>query len=259
MQPNNYMNQNLKSGFKHKKLVIVLIILFTLFFVLPLFILAWMGFVPGLSNILGASKAKDLGVRYSPSDLQAYEQKAKIEFKSYDLAPENPYNSSQKNLLTTPQTTQGLNISQSELTSAINNMSWNWLPTKNMQVRLSNDTIEISGNLDSKKIENLRTYLRQNGKNTSDANNAINWAKKVTNSAPIYLRANVSITDNILRFRLTNAQIGRMTIPLGNLGDALASSSYTNIHADNFDAKSLKLSSGKLEFNGTYPSVIYIK
>lgn len=252
-------SSDLASGHKsHKKLWVSLSV-FTVILLLPVLLLGWMGLVPGLSNLMGSANPKDLGVRYSQSDVTTYKQKTSIQFKDYTMAPVNPNNPTEKLLLANPTSVPQLNLSQEEIMAMINFNNWSWMPVENIQVRLTEGIVEISGSLNVDRIEEFREYISGGGNLDPDATNAINWAKRLRNNAPIYIKANASISNNVLSFTLLQAQIGRLSIPLGNIGDDLSSGTTANINSDHFSASSAKLTSGTLQFSGTYPATIYIK
>ena len=50
----------------------------------------WFGMVPGVSAVLGATKVRDLGVRYTAADFTSYQEKTGITFKDFATAPANP-------------------------------------------------------------------------------------------------------------------------------------------------------------------------
>jgi hypothetical protein len=247
------------SQVNHKKLFAIIGSLCLILIVMPMLLLGWLGFVPGLSSVMGASNPRDLGVRYSNADYTAYKQKVGVQFKKYSDAPTNPYNKNQKILLTKPKTVKNIDLTQEELTAAVNSIGWDWLPMQKIQVKLDNGTIELSGKLDSSRLEKFRKYMNDNNKNNSDINGAISWAKRFSNNAPFYIKATSSTDNNVVKFQLIQAQIGRMNIPLGRIDKSLKQQTSTKFYTDNFKAKSAKIKSGKIEFTGTYPSVIYIK
>ncbi len=242
----------------HKKLWVSLSILGVIL-IMPLLLLGWMGLVPGLSNLMGAASPKDLGVRYGQTNINAYKQKTNLRFLDYGLAPSNPANPSEKSLLTNPTTVDQLNLTQEEVTAAINSNKWSWMPANNVQVKFTNGIIEVSGSLDVNKIENFRQYISGGKPLNSDATNAINWAKRLRNNAPVYIKASSNIADNNITFSLLQAQIGRLNIPLGSLGADLRNGTTSQISSPYFSSTSAKLLPGKIEFSGTYPTTIYVK
>lgn len=248
-----------KVNKKHHKLLIALAIVFCIIFVMPLLVLGWLGFIPGLSNMMGSRNPKDLGVHYTPADYTSYQQKTNFSFKEYSLAPASPKNPEEKEVLAQPITTNKTVITEAELTSALNSLNLPWLPARNIQAKINQGNIEISALLDSSNLNNLTDYLKENGASSTDAENTINWAQRFHAQVPIYIKADVSIDNNVLSFQLISAQLGRLNIPLGKISNDLKSKSTSNIQAENFNAQSVHLTPGQLEFIGTYPSVIYIK
>lgn len=91
----NTTNQKLDR--RHHKLMIALATIFCLIIIFPIVLLGWLGFVPGLSGMMGSSKPKDLGVHYTPDDYTSYEQKTSFTLKEYSLAPVSPNNPNQNN------------------------------------------------------------------------------------------------------------------------------------------------------------------
>ena len=62
-----------------KKFLLFLLLIIIL---IPVFALGFMGFVPGLSAILGTDKPRDLGIKYSQEDLKSIRSKSHIEYKT---------------------------------------------------------------------------------------------------------------------------------------------------------------------------------
>jgi hypothetical protein len=247
-------NTGLKRSKRKKWIIISIIIVLVL---LPVLWAGWLGIVPGLSSIMGARNPKDLGVRYDIQDVESYKKKTSIVFKDYDVAPPNPLRPTEKSVLDSP-VTSNLNLSQEELTAAINSLGWDWLPIEKMQVRLSQDIIELSGILNTDNIQEFQQKI-SGGNVTGDVKNAISWAKRLGDGAPVYAIGSASIKNNQLSFRLLQAEIGRFKIPLGKTGSDLSKGTKANIHADNLNIINAELKQGVLAFDGTYPSVIYVE
>lgn len=252
----------LKNSYGHKshKLLWVIIVIIVIFLALPVLVAGWLGFVPGLSNLMGSADPKDLGVRYSQQDVDSYKQKTTIAIKDYSLAPQDPKNPAEKSVLANPKSVNEMNLTQEEITAAINSTGWTWMPVENTQVRITDGTIEISGKLNLDRIDEFSQYISDSGNNDQDVKNSINWAKRLTNNAPVYAKANAIITNNVLSFKLLEAQIGRLDIPLGKVGNELSNGgTQAIINADNFSVNSAELLDNNLLFTGVYPATIYLK
>ncbi len=148
-------------------------------------------------------------------------------------------------------------LSQEEITSAINSLGWDWLPLEDVQVRITENTIEMSGLINLDKIDDFSRHISNN--NDADVNGVVTWAKRFQNNPPFYIKANASIQNNVLSYAIVEAEIGRLGIPISMINEDLASgNNQVTIQADNFNVSSATLTDGNLLYTGTYPSVIYI-
>jgi len=61
-----------------KKVLFFLLIIFLLIVFGIIFVLAYLGYIPGLSKLLGAETPRDLGITYTEADKTAARAKSKI-------------------------------------------------------------------------------------------------------------------------------------------------------------------------------------
>ena len=149
-------------------------------------------------------------------------------------------------------------LTQEEITAMLNSTGWTLMPIKNAQVRLGNDTVELSGNLDSSAISNFAKSIGGASYSQSDIDTAISWAK-LLGDPPIYIKANASITNNVLSLNVAEAKVGFLSIPASITGDLLKAGSY-NIKNNSalYDVQHATAAEGQLHFVGTAPTTIYI-
>lgn len=243
----------------HKKLLVVLLILFGIFIFTPLMIAGWFGFIPGLSNVLGAKTPVDLGVVWTEADYQSYLEKTGTDYLDYSEAPPNPENPDKKTIFADPISVTDQTFTQEELTAAINSVGWAWMPISNAQVKLSENTVEISGNLELDNIEKFVSFIGGVGYDESSVQTAADWGRRFANGAPVYLKANASVTNDALDFSLQEVKVGRFSVPQDIASKAVFSGSSNSINnAQNFSAKSVNIENGSLQFTGTYPQTVYV-
>jgi len=241
-------------------LLIVLSTLAFLFIIVPLFVAAWFGFVPGLSNVLGARTARDLGVVWTEADLASYKAKTGTTFLDFANAPVNPENPAKKTIFTDPKTVSNLTLTQEEITAAINSLNWELLPVKNVQVRLTNGTVEISGNLKLDRAADFARFIGGVGYSESDVQKAADWGLRFANGAAFYGKGQASVTNNTLNFSLQDIQIGRFTVPSDTASKVIYTGGSNGIHNTKYlDVSSAVPGDGTLQFSGTYPTTIYVK
>ncbi|QQS18163.1 hypothetical protein IPL68_06025 [Candidatus Saccharibacteria bacterium] len=252
----NHPNKSIK---KHRKLKVFGLIVFVLLLV-PLLVAGWYGFVPGLSTLMGATKPRDLGVRYSAADLASYKQKTAVVLNDFTSAPDNPTKPGKKTIFADPKTVEGLNLTQSEITAAINDLGWLWMPLKNVQVRLGNDVVEISGNLNATYASEVVNFIGGVGYSQSDVDKAASWGKRFANNAAVYIKATGSVQNDQLSFRLQQIQIGRYNVPQDIASRVLSTGTSNSIaRTQHLEVQSAKLQPGSLVFSGTYPTTVYVK
>lgn len=220
----------------------------------------WLGFVPGLSNLMGARTPKDLGVRWTHEDYDSYIAKTETKLYDFNYAPENPNKPGKKTVFADPKTVEGLQLTQEEITAAINNLGWSWLPATNVQVRLNNDEVEVSGNLNLKHIEEFVNFIGGVGYSESDVSKTADYGRTMAQGASFYAKGSASVTNNQLTFNLQKIQIGRLSVPMDISSNVIYTGGSNSINNAQFlDVKSATVGDGSLNFSGTYPTTIYVK
>lgn len=225
------------------RLIIVLIVIFL---VVPVLILGYLGFIPGLSQIFGANKPRDLGIKYTEADrLSAY---TKNGVEGLPLI-------SSDSAAIKYEGKKDLNVSftQEELTALNNSVTWKYYPVSNLQIKFNPDgTGEASGILHIKKILPYIS-LTHSTKEVEEAMGKYN----ISFDTPFYLKGSIKIVDNKVSFIGQQIQVGRITIPANLVADnipALEDFAEKRITAvPNLSIKSFNLDGGKANFSGTVP------
>lgn len=227
--------------------------------VIAVLTIGYFGFVPGLSSLLGANKPKDLGITYTDEDYKNYTAKTNVQFADFTNAPDNPAKPGKKIVFADPKPLSG-SVSQAEITAAINNAGWLWMPLTNTQVRFGDGTVEVSGNLNIDHIAQFITFIGGVGYEQSEVDQAISWASKVIGNAPVYLKANASVTNNVPTIAVTEAQIGRFSVPNDIAQKALQTGAANAIsRTPGLQANSTTFSVGQINYDGTIPTTVYVK
>lgn len=219
----------------------------------------WIGLLPGVSNVLGANKARDLGVRYTAADLASYQTKTGIQFADFANAPQNPEKPGKKLIFGDPRTVENLSISQEELTAAVNSLGWRSMPLDNVQVRAGDGTVEVSGNLRTENVTSFVKFIGGVGYAKPDVDTVASWAEHFLSHTPVYVKASVSAENDQLSFALQDAKVGRVAIPQ-DIAEKVLRTGLSNaiVNAGNYQIKSASLTNGQLNFSGTYPTTIYV-
>lgn len=236
----------------------VLVVLGLMLVVLVL-VAGWFGLMPGVSKLFGATNARDLGVTYTEADMKSYLEKTSITFANFTDAPENPNRPGKKLIFGDPKTVEGLTLTESELTAAVNNLDWKSMPLANVQVKLSNGSVEVSGNLQPANVSGFIKFIGGVGYSQQNVDKAVSWAQRFLSSAPVYVKAEMSAQNDQLSFRLQQASVGRVSIPQDIAANVLRTGLMNAIqNADNYEIKSASFSDGNMHFSGTYPTTVYV-
>ncbi len=196
------------------------------FVVLIILAVAYLGFFPGLSGLMGSDKPRDLGVKYTSKDYDS----ALAKIPGFKMTNANDW------CITCPYVSKGsvpvdTEITQEEFTANLNKQTKG--PIKDAQVKFNKDgTIEGSGLLNIPQL-----------------------------NAPVYIKGKLDqVSDKLVTFKLDYVEVGR----LGMGGDQLAKAQdVLNMVSGDFFNKnsglsvdSLAIEDGKVKFKGTYPEEI---
>lgn len=244
----------------HSKIKIFVAVVIFLVIILTL-VVGWLGFMPGLSDLMGANKPKDLGVRYTMADYDGYRQKTNASFLDLDNAPSIQNNFGDKLIFDGFKSIEGLSLTQEEITATVNEIGWTWMPISNAQVKISDNTVEISGNLNLDYMNEFTDFIGGIGYNKEDVGKAVSFAKKFSGKPPIYVKVEASVVDDNLSLKLIDINIGRLAAPLEIAEKVLSTGTANAIKKiDKLEAKSATFESdGTLKFDGVYPSIVYVR
>lgn len=238
-----------------KRLLVVLIIV-ALAVILGL---GYLGVVPGLSSILGASKPRNLGVTYTDADFTSLMAKNHVKRVVLESAP-------------TPQASWVLQGSQTvtaaftdkEITARLAKAEgWALDPFTDVQVKIGQDgVVEASGIV---HVDRLRAYAEATGVSQDEISTiakGMDTYKIPRGSFPAYAKGTLSITNNTLDINVSQLVIGKLPIPETLYRQAkapLESFVHERLTSGGYGSlsiKSLTFSNGTMKFSGTLPKSI---
>ena len=156
----------------------------------------YLGFVPGVSDVMGTNKPIDLGVKYSSSDLDSVGQKiADINLES-EVAE--------------------LHLTSSELTAMVASMSEGseQFPLEQVQVKLSETGVKLSGTLNMEKFRKLA----EEGEISPSLKSQIETAANIVKTNPsVFLDADIIAFNGDAQIVINTAKIGQISIPQDQL------------------------------------------
>jgi hypothetical protein len=228
---------------------------FTVLGVLVVLVLVggYYGFVPGVANIFGSNKPKDLGVTYTEQD--RLDGRAKIGWTINTLSPGLP---PEQSLVYTGSKAVDASFTEKELTAWINK-SWNYAPLTNCQIRVNPDnSVEFSGILHINRIKDYETAM---GGNATDFDKLLpGFVKYLPSSPPVYMKASASVVNNQVSCTIQAFSIGRYSFS----SDWLEKNSSLFENAAEWQisripgvsVNSITFSNGQVQFDGTLPASI---
>lgn len=219
--------------------------------VLIILVLGYFGFVPGLSNVLGANKPKDLGVKYTEADLKAGREMTGVSLETLASTTE-----SDKSLEFSGSKSISGTYTNEIITAMINGAQYKYYPITNAQVKISDDgTIETSGNFNINKAVAWSNTL---GGDKSLGEKAQSYMGKVLSNPSFYLKGKMSVVNNQISLNIESAKISRFNAPKsiidkyqGQLAD-FVEERIANI--PEMKINSAKFEGGKMVLDGSYPA-----
>lgn len=224
--------------------------LFLLIVAVIIFLAGLAGFVPGLSDILGTNKPKDLGIKITTEDSAKAQEKSGVII--IELSKDTPVNNSYQ---LSGQKNASFSFDSKEGTAIINNRPWKYYPFSNLQLRINSDgTLETSGMVN---MATFMDYANSLGYATDDVNKALDQYHIPKINMPFYAKGTGSVIDNKVTVNIQSFQAGRIPVPSGilsaNMGRINSFAQDVVGRQKGFTAKKLVVENNKIVFDGTMP------
>ena len=203
------------------RIIIVVIII--------LLIGGYLGFIPGISNLFGSNRPRNLGVNCDPKDFESAKRKTGVSFIA--LEPNSPLKDSIKFSGKRSINTQ---LTSEELTSLVREIKWKYLPLKKISMKVNNDGyLETSSVIEGSKVtaalkayniipetsfmipsiyENV--YALDGKEGINKFYSTIDMVSKFLKSNPsFYTKAKANIYNNkLIDFKIDAVYLGRLNI-----------------------------------------------
>ncbi len=232
------------------KLIAVIVVVL----IAVILILGYMGFVPGLSDLMGSTKPVDLGVRYTSADLASINSKVGVTYTT--LPASTPAAQSEVVTGSKPLQTQ---VTQEELTALVNDHSGKWkgYPISDAQVKIEQDgTMKMSGTL---RLDRLDNYVAATGATGEQVQQVLSAAKAVGANPRFYGEWKLNVVNGQAVGDVNKIKIGNFDLPQDQvqankalLLDAIEGR-LSQLH---IGANSITVSGGKLNFSGVVPTQV---
>ena len=217
-----------------KKSLIIFLSIIAVLVLIPLIFFSLMGYVPGLSTVFGADKPEDLGVTYTEADFNSAHQKSAI---VYETLPPSTADNASIQFSGSHQTDTSWN--SAEMTALLNNRPWKYWPISNVQMRINADnTVEMTGIINSDKLRGYAAGIQV----PSAVSDRISL---LPTEAAFYLKGTAALSENnVSKFDITGAKLGKISIPANILLSGLTTDLVNTALADDLTSE-LSQYSGK--------------
>lgn len=225
-------------------------IIFGVILLVPVLVLGYFGFIPVLSDIMGANRAKDLGVDYSEADFNTALQKTGVKLES--LPKDTP---KEKSIQMWGKKQVKTSFTQEELTAHANIRKWIYYPVKDVQIKINDDgTAEASAKIRTARLMNY-AIAKGTPKYYMDMFDTFD----ILPNPSVYVKGKASVSQDQVSIDLKEAEIGRFSLKgdvVEKAGDEIEYFVEGGIkRTPGLSVKSLDFSGGKLNFDGTLPEV----
>ena len=188
------------------KIVKILLIIIFLLAASALCFFAYLGYVPVLSSVFGADKARDLGIKYTQADLASARAKSQIVYEA--LPAGTPDEQSIQRSGSRPINTV---FTSAEASALMNDRPFKYWPYKDVQVKFNADgSAEVSGKLVKSKISGYCVAIGL-------PKELVNVAVKFLPPDPVfYVKGKAALIENTISiFEPQALEIGRLPVSLG--------------------------------------------
>lgn len=214
-------------------------IFFLILILLIVLLLGYLGFIPGLSAVMGSNRPRDLGVRYTSADLASAQAKLGQRivapeadpFKQYSSMPGNPVNTT---------------LTQEEYSAHVERIH----PVKDIQIKLDGERFQMSGRVDKARIPQ---FVRTWGLTDASDKQILDAINEYLPSNPIfYIAGTGGAQNNQLNINLTKAEFGRLPIPTDQAQQLVEAYTETLFkQVPGFSVTDSSIENGRLVFTGS--------
>ena len=214
--------------------------------IVAVLVLGYLGFVPGVSNIFGSNKPKDMGVTYTAADYASAHARNGTTRSVLPAGSVPSITFSGSHQVNTVYT-------QAEINALLNNRQWTNYPLKDCQLKINPDnTVELSGIIIMNRLKGYEKAL-----NLNDMGTILDYLKYFPGDPAFYAKGNIEVVNGqIVNTEISEFKVGNLnfTKQIQDNLPGLINNAYSEIAAyPGFSITTLKFTNGKVQFVGTLP------
>lgn len=218
--------------------------------IVAVLVLGYLGFVPGVSNLFGSNKPKDLGVTYTEAD---YASAHARNGTTHTVLPSGT--TSENSITFSGQHPVNTTYTQAEMNALINYRRWEFYPLKDCQLRINPDnTVEFSGVI---IIDRIKGYLEGLKQDENNLDVITNYLKFIPGNPAFYIRGTLEVSNGqIINTQIIQFKVGNLSLTKQVQDNLLKiiDAAYSQINSyPGFTINTLKFVNGQVQFIGTLP------
>jgi hypothetical protein len=175
-------------------------------------ILGYLGFVPILSDLMGANRGRDLGVSYTTADYDFARSKLgfTLNTSSPDVFPADSITVGGFKPLTAT-------LTSAELTALVNKLTdtWKYFPLENVQIRINSDgSLEIQSTLLLNRFEGFAQAIKMSESTLSKIRPVL---AIIQTNPSFYMKCSFTIKDGVAQSTFSQIQIGKVDMGVSDI------------------------------------------
>lgn len=227
-----------------KKIVLIVVTLLIIF----LAVLLYLGWLPGLSSVLGTNRPQDLGVQATSQDLEQAAKKTNVAVLPLPAGMSN-------NLVYEGSHSVEEKFSSEEITALANSSRWKYNPLSEVQVKINEDgSAEASGYID---FATAHGYLESLGVNPQQLESVVNKYHVSRLKLPFYVKARGEVNQDQVSLQVDDLRLARLPVPAAiitsYLDPAIEFIEYQYLSNDAVNIDKLENQGGEVYLRGSLP------
>ncbi len=213
--------------------------------------LGYLGFMPGVSNLFGSNKPRDLGVSYTAADYQSARTKTGTVISDLpsDAAPQDSLKFSGQKVI-------NATFTESEFNALLDTRDWKYYPLKDSQLKIHPDgRVEFTAVLVKDRVE---SFAKAVGVSQENIGQITNYIKLLPGDPAIDITGTCTVVNGRISQSVSKFKIGKLDVT-----DQIQKNSQSIVNwvqdelftLPGVSIKNFHFVNGKVQFEVTLPNV----
>jgi hypothetical protein len=200
---------------------------------------------------------RDLGIKYTPADLQSAVNKIGMQVQQI---PVSAATAAKDTLKYSGQKVLQTVFNNSEMTALMNNSQWKFNPLSKVQLKVANNGVsEFAGQILTDRLAGFAEWMGASGEELKGMTDMI---QMVGGNPSVYIKSTASVVNGKMTAAIQSASIGVIDLgqdQLKEIGPSLVNFLQANMtRVPGLSIKNLTLNNSMVNFDGTVPAIKYV-